>query len=527
MYTVVIADDEMELRRAIIERVDWQSAGFEVVGDAENGIEALELIERLEPDLLITDIKMPMMSGLELAKNVRELCPATHIVFLSGYDDFTYAQQAIQYNIIKYLLKPISSEELSEELHKIKAIMDKRIDEIRQATVRDFSSAKRRLAVTEFLLPLLLGASEDQTDEEYLEKKAAELGIIKEGTTPFFGVVITKFKNSENKRCTSERHIGFVDAVLQRYFPTESFFVNGRIVTLIITEDGDIANLLSLPLKELSQRTQKVFSQRCTIGVSRPVKSLSLCAGAYFEAVTARRYTTDGAGDIRYITDQEHGRGSEIEYVEKSVFRLEYLLKVGEAGAIEKFIDELYTEENQGNIDYLIIQILATVYRTVSSVSEKSALPELIKGNPIYAKAGFYDSIDTVRYDITKLCNNAREIISRYQKHDSEILCDKVIEIIENEYGNENLSLTDVSTRLSVSPNYLSALIKKVKKKNFISLLTEKRMKTAYEMIVYSQMKILEIAEKCGYCDQHYFSYCFKKYYGMSPNKMRETERSR
>ena len=124
MYTIVIADDEVALRQAMIKRIDWKSIGFEVIGEAENGVEALELVERLEPDLLLTDIKMPFISGINLARKVREIRPAMQIAFLSGYDDFSYAQQAIKYNIIKYLLKPISSKELTKELVDIKEKMD-------------------------------------------------------------------------------------------------------------------------------------------------------------------------------------------------------------------------------------------------------------------------------------------------------------------------------------------------------------------------------------------------------------------
>lgn len=99
MYTVVFADDEVELRQAILQRIDWEGLGFSVVADAENGVEALEAVEQYEPDLLITDIRMPLMTGIELARRVREVCPATQIVFLSGYDDFGYAQEAIRYNV--------------------------------------------------------------------------------------------------------------------------------------------------------------------------------------------------------------------------------------------------------------------------------------------------------------------------------------------------------------------------------------------------------------------------------------------
>ena len=126
IYTVIVADDEEEIRRGIVRRVNWERVGFQVIGEAENGADALELVEKLEPDLLLTDIRMPFLSGIELAREIREVRPTVQIAFLSGYDDFSYAQQAIQYNIVSYMLKPISSGEMEEELAKIKADMDKK-----------------------------------------------------------------------------------------------------------------------------------------------------------------------------------------------------------------------------------------------------------------------------------------------------------------------------------------------------------------------------------------------------------------
>ena len=107
-YTVLVVEDEQNQRRALIEKVRWEDAGFQVIGEAENGVEALDLVEQLEPDLILTDIMMPMINGLELAAQVRRLRPATQMVILSGYDRFEFAQTAMNYNIIRYLLKPIS-----------------------------------------------------------------------------------------------------------------------------------------------------------------------------------------------------------------------------------------------------------------------------------------------------------------------------------------------------------------------------------------------------------------------------------
>lgn len=521
-YTVLVVDDEEAQRRALIEKVDWQSAGFRVIGDAENGIDALELAEQLEPDLVITDIKMPLMTGLELAAKIRELRPATHMVILSGYDNFEYAQAAIRYNIISYLLKPVSASELNAELFRIKERLDIRFEEIRGS--RTTVDAARRLQLTQFLLPLLLSSGEDAPNEEFINRRAVELGIISPGENARFAVLVTKFKNKENSAATGESHIEFVNAIIGKYRKTESFFVNGRIVSLLRADEENFIEEMQLPLKELVQSASRVLSERCTVGISRPVDSLAQCGGACFQAVTARRYTSDGAGDIRYIGDQEPGSGGEFEYVEKSVFALEQLLKVGDKEQLEKFLEQLYELSSRQGLDFLVIQILATVYRTVNAVSEQ-ALSELISYNPVYSKAAFYDNEPNVRSDIKNLCVGAWEIISRCRKRNTEVLCDRAMEIIGAEYGDESLSLTGVSSRLGVSPNYLSALIKKTKKKNFSTLVTERRMHAAYDMLVCTPAKILEIALKCGYSDQHYFSYCYKKYYGVSPNRTREESR--
>lgn len=164
-YTVLVVDDEETLRRTMIERVDWEAAGFTVIGEAENGVEALDLVELLEPDLILTDIRMPMISGLELAAKVREMRPATQIVILSGYDSFEYARAAIDYNIISYLLKPISSSEMSAALIDIRRKMDEKVGTGLLRTDENLRERIRRLSVNEFLMPLMLGSGEERTDD--------------------------------------------------------------------------------------------------------------------------------------------------------------------------------------------------------------------------------------------------------------------------------------------------------------------------------------------------------------------------
>ena len=519
MYSVRVVDDEARQREAVIKSVDWQGAGFNVVGDAENGIEALEQLEKLEPDLILTDIKMPLMTGLELARKAREVRPATKLVILSGYDDFEYAQEAFKYNVIRYLLKPISAQELGDELVKIREEMDYEFEQLKSGTSDENTSI--RLEKAEFLLPLLLGTGDDNYPDEVLLQTAKRLGIVK-SDGDCFSVVVSKFKNLQGKNVTESHHMDFVNAIVGKYADCESFLVNGRIVTLVTSTPADMSTKLRLPVIEMVQSAKKLLSQKCTIGISQTVDRPSLLAFACTQAITARRYTSDGAGDIRYINDQEPKSSFEYEAVDKSVDRLEQLLKVGTKQEINDYLEEILAGKSRGGIDYLIIQILATAHRCVSVLSDANALSELFSSNNFITSRLSFDYNERYKKELISLCLNARDMISRSQRHESESICDKALQIINNEYMNEDLSLTDASEKIGVSPNYLSALIKKTKSQNFVSLVTERRMKAASDLLLCTSMKIFEISQKCGYSDQHYFSYCFKRYYGMSPNKYRE-----
>lgn len=519
MYSVLVVDDEARQREAVIKSVDWQGAGFNVVGDAENGIEALEQLEKLEPDLILTDIKMPLMTGLELARKAREVRPATKLVILSGYDDFEYAQEAFKYNVIRYLLKPISAQELGDELVKIREEMDYEFEQLKSGTSDENTSI--RLEKAEFLLPLLLGTGDDNYPDEVLFQTAKRLEIVK-SDGDCFSVVVSKFKNLQGKNVTESHHMDFVNAIVGKYADCESFLVNGRIVTLVTSTPAGMSTKLRLPVIEMVQSAKKLLSQKCTIGISQTVDRPSLLAFACTQAITARRYTSDGAGDIRYINDQEPKSSFEYEAVDKSVDRLEQLLKVGTKQEINDYLEEMLAGKSRGGIDYLIIQILATAHRCVSVLSDANALSELFSSNNFITSRLSFDYNERYKKELISLCLNARDMISRSQRHESESICDKALQIINNEYMNENLSLTDASEKLGVSPNYLSALIKKTKSQNFVSLVTERRMKAASDLLLCTSMKIFEISQKCGYSDQHYFSYCFKRYYGMSPNKYRE-----
>ncbi len=417
MYTIVIADDERTIRKSLIHKVDWEAIGFQVVGEAENGIEALELVEKLEPDLLLSDIKMPFVTGIELARQVREVRPMTQIAFLSGYDDFTFAQQAIQYNIISYMLKPITLEKITEELILIREKMEKKFAEFLSTDVIHVRTDKSNL-----LLSLLMDeyspevwGEEPKKYEQTMILEAMQCGLLETNAPEqMHYVVMTMIITDENgKNVTSAANVKSIDGILGKYFRYSSVFVQKKIVSLLMGTRREIEKYLSIAVDDIVQNVDRIMKCNMVIGVSRTVQKITGTHSCYHEAMKAMSYSAGKKSGINFISDIEQRQRS------------------------------------------------------------------------------------------------------------GEVSGERAVKIINEKYMNPELSLSDVSSEIGITPNYLSALIKREKGSSFKDLLTSKRLDVAKELLSNTGLKVWEIAEKCGYSEPHYFSYCFKKYTGESPNAYR------
>ncbi len=522
MYTVIVADDEEELRRALIRRVDWESVGFSVVGEAENGVEALELVEKYEPDLLLTDIRMPFVSGIELARQVREIRPATQIAFLSGYDDFTYAQQAIQYNIISYMLKPISAAELTEELRNICRKIDEKYESFAMPSKHPYPEE-----VKGFLIPLMLDSFQGEPDsekEKRLQEEAVYCGLLKNQNNEFlYTVLVTSLVDEEGSNHTVASSVDAIDLILKKYVKYASFYTDGRVVSLLMATRGGTDKYLHIVVEEISQSVQKIMKLSCQIGVSRPTAFLANLHEAYVEAMNAIGYSKRKGTSVHFISDVERTDSFDEEKIQGYVSEVERLMRGGARQELEEYITGLLDQleqESPGAFHYIMVQLVSSVLRVVNAVAESEAAVSL-QGKFTQVLSADKESAAVRREHYLEYFLQARDLILEQRKKSSTVLCEKALEIIENRYMDPDISLVTVSNEIAVSPNYLSALIKKTTGSTFIELLSMKRIETAKELLLCSGMKIREIAEKCGYSDQHYFSYCFKKYMGISPNACR------
>lgn len=524
MYTVVVADDEKELRKALIRNVNWAEIGFQLVGEAENGAEALELVEKLEPDLLLTDIKMPFLSGIELARQVREVKPATQIAFLSGYDDFSYAQQAIQYNIISYILKPVSAAEINEELINIKNKIDEKYKEF-----TTHNQTQEQLKAAEFLLPLMLdgfrGSLSEKQQEGILEN-AVRFGILNAKNSELrYAVTVVEIFDEDGENITEPANVNAVDTILKKYVKHMSFYIEGKVVSLLVATGAGFDKYLHILTEEIAQSVHRIMKKVCVIGISRAVEKLENVHESYIEAVNAVGYSKRNGNGIQFISDIERADEYDVEGMKSFSNDVESLIRGGTCLELENYLNNTFDKMMEAHVsittmNFVMVQMILAVFQIVYAVADHDMLQELQKQNPLSSRIA-YEDFSKLKKKYIGFCLTAQKIIAEQRKKSSALICDKALKLIETRYMDPDISLVSISTEIAVSPNYLSALIKKSTGSTFTDILTKKRITIAKEMILCTSMKVREISEKCGYNDQHYFSYCFKRVVGISPNACR------
>ena len=495
-----------------------------VVGEAENGAQALELVEKLEPDLLLTDIKMPFLSGIELAKAVREVRPATQIAFLSGYDDFYYAQQAIQFNVISYMLKPISSVELTQELAQIKLKIDYKFQEF----ISSVQSMEQMDLIT-FLMPFLLDGFnwvEGEKEKAALIKSAVSYGLLKEEGQPLSYVVLAiSLIDKEGHICTTGTTAHAIDMILRKYMKHVSFYAQGKVVSLLMGSKEKFDKYLHILIEDIVQSVKRIMELSCLIGVSRPVESLFSTHDAYSEAMNAMSYSKRNGSSVCYIFDVERSEDFDQDRVQNAIGDLENLIRGGLEKDLLDYLDELFKWMQEESISmtiikFIMVQFISALCRIVYAVAGSEAVNQLQKFWPLDELMRL-ESLNNVKEKYTSFCLKTKDLVLEQRKKSSNVICEKAIEIIRTKYADPDISLVTVSNEIAVSPNYLSMLIRKSTGNTFSDLLTKERIERAKQLLLCSSMKIREVSEKCGYNDQHYFSYCFKKITGISPNSCR------
>lgn len=536
MYKVLLVEDEVLVREAITENIVWNEIGLRLITSCKNGKEAIEAIEKEVPDIVITDICMPYIDGMQLSEYIYTRYPETKIIIFSGYDEFEYAKQALQYKVEEYLLKPVTAGELTELLVKIKNKIDTQrkekndIKRLRGTYYKHLNTIRSQV-----LNDLILG---NKVEEEYKDEMK-ESGI--ELSKKYFKVAIIDTEisypsdfvigNNQNQSALLSFAIyNIVNEIMSAQSLGLTFQQKDRKMVLIFESDLKVnfENEVRAVCELIQDKIKDYLQVEIFIGIGKKVDSLSKIYLSYEQAFELINYSYL-YGHNCIISQQEIDFfrkeidiSTNIEKLLLQVTRQFYKEIELELDRLLKKIKEAYLRKEEVSIIMQSIIVaanetlkLAGVERHVKESKDEQWIYEFEK------KKNIYDAFEIVKEYLNSVMEQLYDLKEDTSKKQSLLALD----YIEKNYQNSELTLQMLCKYLSMSPSYFSAIFKKETGETFVEALTKKRMQVAKNLLKYTSLKNYEIAEKIGFSDAHYFSQTFKKYIGKTPKEYAKESR--
>lgn len=533
---VFLVEDEMVIRRGIKNSIDWEKEGYIFCGEASDGELAYPMIIKEKPDILITDIRMPFMDGLELCKLVKKELPNIKILILSGYDEFDYAKEAIRLGVTEYLLKPISSGKLLEALNGVsesirrekedKDLVRKYIEEMRENTEHE-----KQKFFEQMIAGNLSMADALETGKKYEMNLSAGM----------YNLLLFRFTLGEENRKSGEL-LGEAEYAIEKLTERLEYVfefqrgVEGWAFLLM----ADNEEQMSERVKELSKDLEEIMKNYSTIayfgGIGQPVARLRELEESFREAerALAARFTMElnriiSVEDIRMAQNVDTLDDIEIMSfgeIEKTRTMLEKFLNNGAEDEIDEFVDVYINELPEENLKSVLMRqyIIMDAYIVMMSFCEKI---EGIEGEMQAQSEELKNSMKTIQ-TLEEIKNYIRMLLKKIIGVRDTISGRRYSDIIEiakdqirKTYMSDEISLNTIAAEVGMSPSYFSSIFSKEMGKTFVEYLTEIRMDRAKELLMCSSMKTSEIGYEVGYKDPHYFSYIFKKTQNCTPKEFR------
>ena len=527
-YKVLICDDELDVVDAIIAKLDWEAMGYEIPQHASNGIEALERCETFKPDILMTDINMPYMNGLELTKEVKKTYPNMKVIIFSGYDDFEYAKEAIHLSCEEYILKPIDKEELKKVFERIHGVLDTEVDE-RTNILKLESYYKDSLpALQESFLSALI---EGNILEEQISSDLVNYDLHFKG--PKYVVIVMHASNSRvpegmthmlcnlQVRKIAENKCKNFDEVIFSYLSNTCAIANIENEDQII----ELTDVMDRFCRLVYTSTKVVV----TVGIGQVVDSLSQLPVSYNsarKAVTYRvLYGRGKAINIKEVAPLEKEEVKDLEDINLlDVFKQ---VRLNDAVTLKKVV-HTFVEKNQSHMEnmqdyrFFVLDIMTALYKFAKN-NHVSTIELFSDEEDIYQFASRIEKND-IEETLFNQCLHLQKLLNERRNTSSKSFVIKAKEYANDNYGDETLSVETICRELGVSAAYFSTVFKKETGQAFIQYLTDIRMQKAASLLCEKDMKTYIIAKQVGYNDPNYFSYVFKKKFGVSPSKYKSGE---
>lgn len=531
LYRIMLVDDEEEVRKAMIRKMDWEQLGFTMVGDAENGEDALEKLEQLEPDVIMTDIRMPYMDGLTLIARIREQYPFIKILIFSGYDDFKYAKQAIKLNATEYILKPVNGEELSEILKRVRHSLDEEIEQRRNIHTLQESYLGSLPILRELFLNDLVRST---TDISGAVPKLREYGIDILNAGKWLAAVIhvERMEQMENGVLSQHQELipisvrSLVEDHLKTYCRFAIFnAAEGITVIAAVDQNNTETGLINL-LNDICKESRRMLEVEITVGIGHSCNTLQEIGRSYQAAVDALGYRAIvGSGRTIYIDDVEPVNRGKLQLDAKEEAELITAVKFGPRERIGSVLRELAVRMDDAKVHADQYQVyMQTIINCLIRLMQQYDL----NMEEVFGVGERYEDImrgicqkETFAEEMIPVACRMNEALNRERDNTTRKVILEAKAYIQENYSDPELSVDTLCRHLHMSPAYFSTVFKKETGQTYVNYLTEIRLQKAEELLKETDDKTYKIAEKVGYPEQNYFSYVFKKHYGVSPTKYR------
>ncbi|WP_077247917.1 response regulator transcription factor [Bacillus sp. FJAT-27986] len=518
MYKVIIVEDDRIIRQGLCKTIPWEHHGFCVAGEAGDGEIAMELIEQEQPQVVVSDINMPFMNGIEMAKLVKEKSPTSKIIFLTGYEDFNYAQEAIKLRAFDYLLKPVDSTLLLEKAKEAAFEWEKERADYKKI------QASIPLLQQNFLQKL----ARQEKERVDIEEELFSLGIHLEG--PFYSSMLIHCEQEE----------GLIDKFSAKIATLISESVKPCMGVVLNAGENEVAIFLSLETNQnnrmnlLANNILKLMGSTrllMTITLGRIYNNLFELSNSFLDCRLAMdiRHIM-GHGQIYSIDDAPSDWQISKEKLIGIERKLEEQIILGLPGSITKTLDELNEVIfNCRNLTLKEMKILAIKFSSMLFYEIEKWKQEEMNS---FDSSIYYDdimglkSLNEMMEILQRLVQEWALLMNKGLKNNRYSLVDQAINYMKESYQESGLTLLKVAKQVHVSPPYLSNLFKVEKGFNFGDFLLELRMNKAIDILTTEYVKTYEVSERVGYNNPQYFSICFKKYTGYTPAEFRKKHRA-
>ena len=537
MYRILLVDDEILVRDAIRENIDWKAMDCELVGDCDNGKAAAEFVQTHPVDIVLTDILMPYMDGMELSRFLHDNYPDIVIVIFSGFGEFEYAKKAIQYDVSEYMLKPVTAMELRAVIEKMKKKVDQRREEkqkLERLTQTSENYQKNAIVIRSKALQAFVDNT--KTREESLEELSG-LRISLEAAC-YRVAVFDLDLYSDSMQLTSEKR---QESALMSFvlFNVSDEIVSSENAGVAYQEGNNKVCVLFMGnrTREFGEKIMKICEMIQTKLRELMALEVSIGVGSWArtqQELLVSHELADKAIGYRYLLggslliDMEEHPVENIRYSDDLMEKLSTALKAGKKENADSVLDRIAAEIKAARVDksracVYLQQIIRAADDTCEDMVPDSTL--LSERETLLRRVTEQKSFDRAFALVKEHVGKIFQVLSDANSSSGQRQARLALDYIQKNYMDPDLSLNSICSYLNISTSYFSTIFKDLTGETFTEVLIRTRMEKAKELLENTTMKNYEIAEKVGFADPHYFGISFKKMTGCTPTEYAREKR--